>query len=344
MSFRTLVRIKAMQSVYALYVHKKYYLAQLQSKIQDIIKEPSQQKSLLQAAQSCLYSKNSPIIFPHSDNHSIQIVYAQCLQDLQKEKKEQGLSIDHQNITQAYFVLLALIHHFFGKKSKNPCIIALQKQVLYLKNLQTITKESYWDLDQLHQWYQKYFLTDQRIQDYLSACPEDALSGWEIIHYAIKKIFFCEAITADFFHEVDIHWHVHQPLVMDMLERTFIIQPEQPLYIQFPSSALRQKDLTQFFYQLIENTLTNEDFLDQKILSILHHWSLSRVFILDKILIHLALNEMMVIDHIPLKVTLNEYILMAKSYSTEKSSQFINGVLEKGLKILQQEKKINKSL
>jgi N utilization substance protein B len=37
----------------------------------------------------------------------------------------------------------------------------------------------------------------------------------------------------------------------------------------------------------------------------------------------------MTFNQIPVKVTLNEYIELAKQYSTNKSGQFINGILDK---------------
>ena len=47
------------------------------------------------------------------------------------------------------------------------------------------------------------------------------------------------------------------------------------------------------------------------------------------ILMQMALTEVRVFDQIPVKVTMNEYIEIAKAYSTPKSKNFINGVLDK---------------
>ena len=50
---------------------------------------------------------------------------------------------------------------------------------------------------------------------------------------------------------------------------------------------------------------------------------------MDLILLRMALAEARTFESIPLKVTMNEYIDLAKFYSTEKSSAFVNGVLDK---------------
>jgi len=43
----------------------------------------------------------------------------------------------------------------------------------------------------------------------------------------------------------------------------------------------------------------------------------------------MALTEARTFEDIPVKVTLNEYIEVAKAYSTPKSKNFINGILDK---------------
>jgi len=49
-------------------------------------------------------------------------------------------------------------------------------------------------------------------------------------------------------------------------------------------------------------------------------------------LLQLAITEMTQFDSIPYKVSINEYIEIAKTYSTKKSHEFINGILDAFLK------------
>jgi len=44
--------------------------------------------------------------------------------------------------------------------------------------------------------------------------------------------------------------------------------------------------------------------------------------------LEMAIAELMEFPNIPVKVTINEYIELAKNYSTPKSRQFINGILD----------------
>ena len=59
------------------------------------------------------------------------------------------------------------------------------------------------------------------------------------------------------------------------------------------------------------------------------NWDAERIALSDMILMKMALAEVKTFDQIPVKVTMNEYIEIAKAYSTPKSKNFINGVLDK---------------
>jgi N utilization substance protein B len=57
----------------------------------------------------------------------------------------------------------------------------------------------------------------------------------------------------------------------------------------------------------------------------------------------MALAEMLNFPNIPVKVTINEYIELAKEYSTPKSRQFINGILDVMAKSMKDSGDIKKS-
>jgi N utilization substance protein B len=46
---------------------------------------------------------------------------------------------------------------------------------------------------------------------------------------------------------------------------------------------------------------------------------------------------------VPKKVTLNEYIEISKFYSTPKSQQFINGILDKAVELLDKDGQVKKT-
>ena len=72
------------------------------------------------------------------------------------------------------------------------------------------------------------------------------------------------------------------------------------------------------------------------------NWDLERIAIMDQMLIKMALCELMYFDEIPVKVSLNEYIEVSKYYSTNKSKNFINGILDKVISEYKKSGKIKK--
>jgi N utilization substance protein B len=72
------------------------------------------------------------------------------------------------------------------------------------------------------------------------------------------------------------------------------------------------------------------------------NWELERIAFTDYLIMQMAITEVLEFGTIPVKVTMNEYIEISKIFSTRKSSQFINGILDNVFKKLKSEKKIKK--
>lgn len=64
---------------------------------------------------------------------------------------------------------------------------------------------------------------------------------------------------------------------------------------------------------------------------------------MDNLIMSTAMTEIVTFPSIPVKVSLDEYIEISKYYSTQGSSTFINGVLDKVVESLESEGKIKKT-
>ena len=73
------------------------------------------------------------------------------------------------------------------------------------------------------------------------------------------------------------------------------------------------------------------------------NWDLTRIALIDRILLRIAICELLSFEDIPSKVSINEAIEVAKKYSTPRSGQFINGVLDAVLLDLQQDGRLKKT-
>ena len=73
------------------------------------------------------------------------------------------------------------------------------------------------------------------------------------------------------------------------------------------------------------------------------NWDVERIAFMDMLILVMAITEAVAFPSIPTRVTINEYLEIAKFYSTEKSSVFINGLLDKIFKHLKDEPENHKN-
>ena len=83
-----------------------------------------------------------------------------------------------------------------------------------------------------------------------------------------------------------------------------------------------------FITELYGNIVDNKIWAEQLISDNLDNWKLERVATLDQLIMRIAVNEIYFKDDVPPKVSISEAIEIAKLYSTEDSSSFVNGVLD----------------
>lgn len=104
-------------------------------------------------------------------------------------------------------------------------------------------------------------------------------------------------------------------------------EPEKQLEVLLTHDPPPECDL-EFARRLFIGALGDADRYDKEIADQLENWDLSRLALIDLILMRLALVEMECFPDIPEKVTLNEMIELAKRYSDIRTAAFINGVLD----------------
>ncbi|MEG1643436.1 MAG: transcription antitermination factor NusB [Bacteroidales bacterium] len=93
---------------------------------------------------------------------------------------------------------------------------------------------------------------------------------------------------------------------------------------------------------LLRDTIIDFNANMQLIGSCANNWEIERIANMDFVIMCMALTEAKLFPSIPINVTLSEYIELAKSYSTDKSATFINGVLDTLMKNLKKEGKLTK--
>lgn len=77
----------------------------------------------------------------------------------------------------------------------------------------------------------------------------------------------------------------------------------------------------------IDIIIENLDEIDNYIKTYIDGWQLNRLAKIDLSILRIAIYETIYRKDIPIQVSINEAIEIAKKYSTDESSRFINGVL-----------------
>ena len=83
-----------------------------------------------------------------------------------------------------------------------------------------------------------------------------------------------------------------------------------------------------YISNLYDNILENKTWAENLISDNLDNWKLERVATLDQLIMRIAISEIYFNEDIPPKVSISEAIEIAKIYSTEDSSGFVNCVLD----------------
>jgi N utilization substance protein B len=91
-----------------------------------------------------------------------------------------------------------------------------------------------------------------------------------------------------------------------------------------------------YIEELVVGTDLNKKLIDELLVEYLKGWQMDRLSKVDKEVLRLAAYEMIFRDDVPPKVVVNEAIELSKHFGTEESGKFVNGVLGKMIKELDQ--------
>ena len=162
-----------------------------------------------------------------------------------------------------------------------------------------------------------------------------------ITEFYTKELEECEMLE-DALDEQSILWNDDLGFALVMVTRTLSNMRPSHKEVKVLPKFKSDEDLD-YATSLFENAAVNFDEYLETIEQYTRNWDVERIAYMDNIIMVIALAELTSCPSIPVKVTLDEYIEIAKFYSTQSSSTFINGVLDKMVTSLTEAGKINKS-
>ncbi len=229
-----------------------------------------------------------------------------------------------------------------ARLANNSVLIALKNQ----KTLETesIRKNVNWTTDEqnfLRKFFLEAILPDTEFQAYLRISEPTFEQDLALVIYLVKTFILKHPIVTDYFEEKDLNWGENREVLKSMMVKTFKILSIEDLELQ--PLAMNWEDDKIFFIDLFNYVLDNDEDYEKIITDQTQNWDGDRLAMTDLLILKLGLAEMINFSSIPTKVAINEYIELAKNYSTPKSGQFINGLLDVLSQKLQKEGTIRKS-
>lgn len=103
-------------------------------------------------------------------------------------------------------------------------------------------------------------------------------------------------------------------------------------YDYFLENNPEEPALDPYVLQVLTQVIDKHEAVDELIHSYAIDWEMDRIARVDLAILRVALAEMQNMEDIPSYVSVNEAIEMAKKFSTENSSSFVNGILGTYLK------------
>ncbi len=142
--------------------------------------------------------------------------------------------------------------------------------------------------------------------------------------------------------EQSIFWNDDIEFIASMLIKTIKKYRSNQKYNGPVFELYKKEEDRKFVKDLFRKSILKETDYRNLIDKYTINWEIDRIAFMDILVMQLAISEMIGFPEIPVKVSLNEYLEIAKFYCTERSSNFINGILDKIVHDLRRDKVIIK--
>ncbi|CAI8429257.1 MAG: N utilization substance protein B [Polaribacter sejongensis] len=214
---------------------------------------------------------------------------------------------------------------------------------------ESVSVEGYVELNNLRNWeleseYVKIVFDQLQESDLYKKYLDSSDASYKV-DKAFVIDFFKEIIApndklGEYYEDTMISWVDDIPFVNTWVIKTLSKQKEDKIFVL--GSLYKDKDDEDFVSQIFRKTVLKNSEYEKEIENKTPNWETDRIADIDMILIKMAISEFLNFPSIPTRVTINEYIEISKDYSTERSSYFINGVLDKISKEFIENKRIVK--
>ncbi len=214
------------------------------------------------------------------------------------------------------------------------------------ENLQNLFRRNSisWNKNTVIAWY-KLLRKDETFAQYYHAAQVNQVQEYELANYVCRQFILKNDAVVSYFEEQNLYWTEDKTTLKSMLMRTIrtIGEAEEGEESDLQPLSKNWEVDKAFLRDLYVHTIRNESEYAQLVSEKLQNWSIERITQVDRIVLKMAITEMVHFPSIPVKASINEYIEVVKNYSTDRSTEFINGVLDSLAIDLTKKGKIKKS-
>lgn len=282
------------------------------------------------------------------------------------EKQEKFLLYNMEQMQDLYLLMLQLVialrdqaenyllisqkKHLATDLEKKPSKLFIDNKVISLLNSnETFTgiirkrKLNYWENDSEYitiifnelkekEWYSSF----------LAKKESTFLEDKDFIIKIFKEVIAPNEKLYEYIEDKRLTWIDDFPLVNTLLLKMLQKISEKNINSILIPEVYKNKEDREYALQLFQKVIINEDELSEEIDGKTPNWDKERIAEIDMIILKMGISEFLFFPSIPVRATINEYLEVSKEYSTPKSSSFINGILDKMVKDLTKEDKLNK--
>jgi len=186
-------------------------------------------------------------------------------------------------------------------------------------------------------------IESEEYKNYMSDKTRSYLDDRKFIEKLFNKVILLAEDLYIVLEEQSIFWNDDVEFVISMIVKTIKRFNELTDTDHNLMPLFKDQEDRDFTKDLIRKAIVNHNELRDLVKEHSKNWDMERIAFMDILIMQLAISEFLYFPSIPTKVSMNEYIELSKFYSTEKSRNFINGILDKTLKDLKKSEKINKT-
>lgn len=198
--------------------------------------------------------------------------------------------------------------------------------------------------DRIKAWFRDVIRQDNEYLNYLDKKEPTLEDQRKFIGHLFRKVVLGKTVINEYFEEEVLRWAEDKDIVKGLVEKTVkSYDPGASVPLALHTLSLNWEDDKDFIEQLYDKAANLDPRFKQLVANNTRNWEVDRLPLIDRMILEMAIAEFLIFPNIPVKVTMNEYIELAKNYSTPKSRQFINGILDVIAKELKDNGEIKKS-